>query len=182
MTNGDRWTPARIGVLTMVVGALAACGLPATTVHAGKAEIASASAEPTLLPSAAYPLSPGRPGVEYTPTCGDPGTTRGDPGAFTLVQSCQTISGFVSEVDLESGGSYRVLVRPELAYSRLFHPGNLHELGRALWVRVQCPTTSCAIQAHPPAVGDHVFVTGALVTNKSDDTAGLEPVYKLAVE
>jgi hypothetical protein len=93
-----------------------------------------------------------------------------DPQRFTLLNSCQTVSGTVAEVLTNVDGDYHVLLKVDPGYETLLSTANQGQLVTELMPRDlgRLPV---------PKVGDHLTLVGAHVIDHPHGWSEIHPIW-----
>jgi hypothetical protein len=112
------------------------------------------------------------------------------PARLVVVNPCQTVTGTVAAIKKEADGDYHIRVTLDAAYAQLINDANRQLQHGDLIVEIPCVNTvtqadaksPCAaidpqLKLTPPAVGQHVSITGPYVNDHQHGWMEIHPVY-----
>lgn len=179
--------------VAVVLGIVLAC-TPAPVVVPSPSPSPSATPQPTASPSASPSPSPTRRTQRPQPPspCDgkDPFQGIADPGKYTLVAGCQQVQGTLVAAAPAADGVAQLRLSPDYGQAGVFALANMTRLGEQLPVNVVCvdPLSEAAAalcgtfraKVGVPAIGTHVRITGALMSDSAGGWNVLQPAWEIA--
>lgn len=168
---------------------LAAAALAASavlgSVQASNAPLASTPPNSVTTPIV-EPLDP----IPHVCANRDPHAGIYHPARLVVVNPCQTVTGTIAALRAEPDGDYHIRVTLDAPYAQLINDANRQLQHGDLIVEIPCvnpvtqadaKSTCAAISAQlklsPPAVGQHVSITGPYVNDHQHGWMEIHPVY-----
>jgi hypothetical protein len=119
--------------------------------------------------------------------CGDPHSHVYSPNRLKLLSACVTVTGVIDAIRIEKDGDLHILLRLDPGQAKYINVKNAAENGDLVLepVCVRAPTQSDAVAAcagfrnrlRMPAVGAHVFATGAWVLDQDHGWLEIHPLF-----
>ena len=187
----------RRAAVVLTVALLTACAGPSSS---------SSSTSPSAVPDSTGPIdvaalhpAPPLPGAVKDCRVGDPLANVYSPDRLEVVSPCSTVGGIVRFVESEYDGDFHIDLEVDPAYRSMLDPVNLtNQHGWLVTEIVPADEAGCASGAppqppangndygvctgtdlRPPAVGQHVWVTGPFVIDHSHGWTEIHPVWAL---
>ena len=188
----------RLMATVLLAALVAGCGAPTT---------AGSSASPSAVPNSTGPIdvsvlhpAPPLAGAKASCRSGDPLANVYSPDRLEVVSACSTVGGTVRFVESEYDGDVHIDLEVDPEYRSMLDPVNItNQHGWLVTEIVPADEAGCAsgqppqppangndygictgVDLRPPAVGQHVWVTGPFVIDHSHGWTEIHPVWALS--
>jgi hypothetical protein len=130
-----------------------------------------------------------------SPVCSDPYSTQShtyNPDRLVVYKACQTVSGIVDRVIVETDGDYHIRLGLDTAYQNLTNSVNVSDQYGDLVLEIVCANTVTQPDAKDacqnyvnhvtvPQEGQHIVATGPYVLDVNHGWTEIHPVYSLMI-